>query len=228
MKTIGKTLNPNDVIVDPHAVRRFTERWRPDLLFAEGKKVFQSALTRAVYKGPTLGGELWYAEGDIPFVLRRDPKVGPVIVTVLPSRAIAIEEDELLDVVAAYQRATADGAPEQQSNIKRRTLGIAKGWIDLELGRLNAMAAKDARQKAHEERLALSVAKNKAVARMRGVEADRKQLKAALKIAMTALLDRADDPEISGVVAAINAIDSAYSTPEFLGSASTLPAGSDA
>jgi hypothetical protein len=63
----------------------------------------------AAYAGTTVGGELWQAPDasgqQIPFVVRRDPKVGcEVMVTVLPPRAAAPEPEELDEIVAAYQR----------------------------------------------------------------------------------------------------------------------------
>jgi hypothetical protein len=79
----------------------------------------------AAYAGTTVGGELWQAPDasgqQIPFVVRREPKVGcEVMVTVLPPRAAAPEPEELDEIVAAYQRL-------MRSTIDAEVTGVRSG-----------------------------------------------------------------------------------------------------
>lgn len=100
-------MNVDGVIVTRHARVRFGQRYA-DLNI-------ESVLRDAELRGDTIGGELWQSGSFgvfVPFVLRRDPRVGPVVITFLPPDAAFMPPEEATEVVEAYHRAVVENAVE--------------------------------------------------------------------------------------------------------------------
>jgi hypothetical protein len=76
------------MLLTQHAVERFQQRWAPDESFAVLSERLQSLIATAtrVREKTHRGHEIWTADG-VRFVVKRDPRVGPVVVTVLPDRS---------------------------------------------------------------------------------------------------------------------------------------------
>lgn len=100
-------MDVNGVIVARHARARFGQRYS-DLNM-------ESVLSDATLRGPTIGGELWQSASFgvlVPFVLRRDPRFGPIVITFLPPDAAVMPAEEAAEVIEAYHRTIIENAPD--------------------------------------------------------------------------------------------------------------------
>lgn len=87
------------MLLTQHAVERFQQRWAPNESFAVLSERLQALIASAtrVREKTNRGHEIWTSEG-VRFVVKRDPRVGPVVVTVLPDRG----PDDYMTSVAEY------------------------------------------------------------------------------------------------------------------------------
>lgn len=153
----------NAIRLSPHAVDRFIQRWRPHLCPPEAAEELRAIALGGLSVGPTVGGELWQADSveRVPFIIRRDPKVGPIVVTVLPPAASMPSADELEEVVAAYQRITASvstpngtrsSAPPKPAAPTATAKSIAYEWLLVERARAKENEARLRKEAADLER----------------------------------------------------------------------------
>lgn len=231
------------MILSYHAVTRFNSRYRPDLTEAESRRELASVVATSREIGPTLGGRLWHTNDSppIPFVVRNDPKVGLVVVTVLPSNGRAIEQDDLLAVVEAYRRAVKPQPLHPTTAIQlapspkeeRKTRGLAENWLNLEVMRLRATAASLDKQRLAApivvQSQATTMAKklvadqvvslNAKIERM-GAALQQSQLeqqkpKEALKIAVRALMALLPNHVAQSAIESIGEVERGYLVPAF-------------
>lgn len=116
--------------VRPHAIRRFMQRWRPELAERDARRELYHAVMRSVRIEKIDGGVLYETDDQerIPLVIREHKMFGQLVVTVLPAHARSIGADDLEDLgvlgrigtpaqPAEVERTTAAGTPISRSGL---------------------------------------------------------------------------------------------------------------
>jgi hypothetical protein len=215
------------VTASEHAVTRFIKRYRRDLSSGEARDELERLAAGARHMGPTVGGELYevdYAASDggsrIPFVVRRDPKVGDVIVTVLPPRATMPPAGELEEVVDAYRRLTGyDGADVAHLSIcavRASSKTIAAAWAQAEMMRAKEAEASIRRDCAQRPKTESTRLRDHA----ERLAAESRKMKLALKAMLRSALA---GESVDAALAEVRAIDPGLLTPAFWSGVAAAP-----